>query len=69
MAVTISFTFQNDADAQKTADAVAAKYGLPATKAGVKTHIIDHLQEVRREYKKEQRERAAAVADTDVPIT
>ena len=41
------------------ADAVAARYGEPATAAGVRAHLIAHLRDTVQAYQKEQAQRAA----------
>ncbi len=64
-----TITIATAAEAQLVAEALAAKFGIPPTVAGVKAYVQDHLQKIVKEYKKEQREKAAATEDPDLNIT
>lgn len=48
-----------DVHAQKVADATSATYGVKATGAGVREHLIQHLRETVREYRRRLARRQA----------
>lgn len=63
MAITLTVTIQDNNDAIRVATAFAAKFGVPATAAGVKSVFASQIKQVVKTYEAEQVAKNLVITD------